>query len=181
MYLIRITPKGGLNPVDDGIVLVPQFKRLLDSKKYGVKMLTAVAMFYDYQSPFRLLDESKRKRRIAQSIWGQAKMPRAWNDEIVKDAIHAYKELQVDPIREHLEQLKKRLKNYDAELNKPLTKIDDMKKRLEVETKLDILKKKIEQVTSEVASRTQEIKIKGDRQMSWLEEQNHLEEMQRGI
>ena len=53
MYLLQINKKGDIYKDDSGIVLVPEFKKVLDTEKLGQTAMKWIALVFDYESPYR--------------------------------------------------------------------------------------------------------------------------------
>ena len=65
MYLLQINKKGNIHKEDNGVVLVPEFKSILDTEKLGQVALNWIAMVYDYESPYRHYTEKERIKAVS--------------------------------------------------------------------------------------------------------------------
>lgn len=176
MYLLRVKVKGSLAPYDDGVLLVPEFKTLLESPSYGEEYLKAIALYFDYQSPYRFRKEGhERESKIAAALFGQKKIP-TWESKEMKAAKRAYEYLQRDPIREHLLALEAQLSDFDAILRKKSKDVGEIQQKLKAMKEIKILRDQIGSVKDEISDSMQEVRIKGSKVQSWLEEQLFYEQ-----
>ncbi len=176
MYLIRVKARGSIALYDDGVLLIPEFKKIIESPSYGEDYLKAIALYLDYQSPFRFRAEGKERRsKIAAAVFGEQEIPK-WEGKDMKAARKAYSYLQQDPIRNHLQALEEQLKDFDNILKKKSKDVDDIQKKLKAMKEIKVLRTQISEVRDEVTDSLQEIKIKGNKIQSWLEERLFHEE-----
>ena len=184
MYLVRIKPNGMVDTRDDAIHSIPEWKYILDSKRMGERVFTAIALYEDYESPFRFREDGKdREKAIALARFQKTEIP-YWNEVKVKEARAAYRFLQRDPIREHLKSLEESLKNFDELLTKKPNDIKEANDNLALRKKVDIVRQEMYEVRAEIAEGAGQIQIKGKKVRSWLEvrefELDQLKKMEEG-
>lgn len=169
MYLIRVKTDGTIDTKDDGIWAVPEFEYILNSKRMGVKTLTAIALYEDYESPYRFHEEGhEREKAIALAKFQKTEIP-YWKHQKVEEARAAYRYLQRDPIREHLKSLEASLKNFDELLSSKPKDLKEANENLALRKKVDVVRQEMYEVRAEIAEGAGQIQIKGKKVRSWLE------------
>ena len=111
MYLLQVSKKGDIHREDNGIVLVPEFKKVLETEKLGQDAMKWIAMVYDYESPYRHYTEKERIKAVSMDLydsytWSGHKKPE------MKVAADKYKELQFDPLDEQLIAFNKKINEF---------------------------------------------------------------------
>lgn len=132
--------------------LVPEFRDLYKDKRYGYKFVKWVILYCYYDSPYADRDEKKRKEILDKDIFGEKK--NKTKDEVVKNAIKKFNDLQYDPLREQYRTYMQKIREFDeflkgAEINDPdeLKKVQDaMIKNTELHEKAVELRNKIKNV-----------------------------------
>lgn len=94
MYLLELNDEGLIDdtPTNTGWKAISVFRKVF--KKYGIKGLTCIALSADYQSMFRHYNDEDRPRRASDEIYGDRNHLDFQKDEILKEAIQKYKDLQ---------------------------------------------------------------------------------------
>ena len=117
MYLLKISKKGGeLIDEDNGILVVPEFVKVLEEKKLGNKAMKYVAFSQDYDSPYRYLNDKDRSRQICIDVWGKPDNS-ALKHPLMIAAIEKYRLLQRDPLDDQLEAFNRKIDQYTSLIN----------------------------------------------------------------
>lgn len=98
MYLCKVNTVTGLIDVaadQDGFYAIPEFRRLLNSKQYGLEKLTCVALVVDYESPIRMYHEKEKPFKAMDNVLNNRKLIN-WKSDEIQEALIAYKALQHD-------------------------------------------------------------------------------------
>lgn len=97
MYLVELDIKSGLLSMDvtnDSWMGIKCFKKLYEKK--GIEALTVVALTADYLSVLSHYPENDRFIRSLEEVYGD-RMKLKINDELIKECLSKYKQLQFNP------------------------------------------------------------------------------------
>ena len=99
MYLIEIDSSTGLakwKTQHDGIMVIPEFRALINNQEFGIECFTAVSLVVDWLSPIRHYSLSDRPKRAMYEV-SNNRSAFAWGSELVQKALNKYSELQYNP------------------------------------------------------------------------------------
>jgi hypothetical protein len=151
---------------DNNAVLHPDVVKL--SPELGVlseEEILFIILVYDYHSIYRQWNEEDRIRKAMVHVWNDNN-PKIMQSSKIQRAIEAYKALQYNP---KVEQVKR----YQMKIDQMIDTIEAETSVTAIKNARDIvsgLRKDILELENEISEQARKAgKVKGDRELSWLE------------
>ena len=176
MYLLQINKKGDIYKDDSGIVLVPEFKKVLDTEKLGQTAMKWIALVFDYESPYRHYIENERIKVVSKDLYDTY----SWsgvNKPEMKTAINKYKELQFDPLDEQLLAFNKKINEFTNLINNTFLNDENAEMLQKLMIGVEKILKTRQSLLDAIDRRGERQKIAGDKGLSFLERRKEIKEM----
>ena len=177
------------------IMKVDAFARLVKAPGYGWQGFKALDLCYAYKSFYGHLEEDIRKAKIVKDLFSK-KAFGGWETDVMKEAIEQYIDKQYDvemeAYRNNEEQIAS-TNNYISSLKLPadsdisiedgeVVDAESTMAKLKIayallDTQLDMRKRLRESLLGKLSDKGS--KIKGDKEVTWLERKNNEERMRR--
>tara|TARA_R100000808_G_C2151059_1_gene159978 strand:+ start:496 stop:1026 length:531 start_codon:yes stop_codon:yes gene_type:complete len=176
MYLLQINKKGDIYREDNGVVLVPEFKTVLETEKLGQTAMKWIALVYDYESPYRHYTEKERMKAVSMDLynsytWSGHKKPE------MKAAADKYKELQFDPLDEQLIAFNKKINEFTNLIDSMFLNEENAELLQKLMIGVEKILKTRQSLLDSIERRGQRQKIAGDKGLSFLENRKKIKEM----
>ena len=176
MYLLQINKKGDIYKDDSGIVLVPEFKKVLDSEKLGQTAMKWIALVFDYESPYRHYIENERIKVVSKDLYDTY----SWsgvNKPEMKTAVNKYKELQFDPLDEQLLAFNKKINEFTNLINNTFLNDENAEMLQKLMIGVEKILKTRQALLDAIERRGERQKIAGDKGLSFLENRKKIKEL----
>ena len=176
MYLLQINKKGDIYKDDSGIVLVPEFKKVLDTEKLGQTAMKWIALVFDYESPYRHYIENERIKVVSKDLYDTY----SWsgvNKPEMKTAVNKYKELQFDPLDEQLLAFNKKINEFTNLINNTFLNDENAEMLQKLMIGVEKILKTRQSLLDAIDRRGERQKIAGDKGLSFLERRKEIKEM----
>jgi len=161
MYgIFRIKSDNSVIIDKDALLLIPEIAKLSEKEtKY-------VVLVYDwYDSPLRKMPIERRRQMAKRKVWGDIKKDVEAPEYMIK-AIHAYKSICYDPVRDSADAFKQKIDF----LNRKVTQEDIiLKDAKEYVDQLQFFEKKLYELEDEIKRDEAIVEIKGKLKLSKLE------------
>ena len=134
--LFRIDTERGFIIKDERLLLVPEFKELINHESYQDALMVYVYAVCDYYSPYvRIAERAEREKLVALDLFKGDFAPQ--HDKRVKDAMAKYEELQQHPLMEQYKMMVVNWKSMSDEINDKARSSDlTIDRRIAVQEKL---------------------------------------------
>ena len=168
MYLLKISKKGSIHKDADAIMLIPEFRTLMRAEGMGEDAMKWVALMYDYESPYRYLNDEDRAKAISKDLFDTYN----WKGEkkaVVQAAIDKYKELQFDPLDEQLIAFNQKIDQLTKYMNNTRVTEDSVEGLQKLMIGIEKILKTRQTLLDVIERRGERQKIAGDKEMSFLE------------
>jgi hypothetical protein len=176
MYLLQINKKGDIHKDDNGVVLVPEFKAVLDSEGLGQTAMKWISLIYDYESPYRHYIEKERVKVVSKDLYDTYHWKGASRKEIV-EASNKYKELQFDPLDEQLFAFNKKINEFTNLIDKMFLNEENAELLQKLMIGVEKILKTRQALLDSIERRGSRQKIAGDKGLSFLENRKKIKEM----
>ena len=176
MYLLQINKKGDIYKDDSGIVLIPEFKKVLDTEKLGQTAMKWIALVFDYESPYRHYIENERIKVVSKDLYDTY----SWsgvNKPEMKTAINKYKELQFDPLDEQLIAFNKKINEFTNLINNTFLNDENAEMLQKLMIGVEKILKTRQALLDAIERRGERQKIAGDKGLSFLENRKKIKEL----
>ncbi len=176
MYLLQINKKGDIYKDDSGIVLVPEFKKVLDTEKLGQTAMKWIALVFDYESPYRHYIENERIKVVSKDLYDTY----SWsgvNKPEMKTAVNKYKELQFDPLDEQLLAFNKKINEFTNLINNTFLNDENAEMLQKLMIGVEKILKTRQALLDAIERRGERQKIAGDKGLSFLENRKKIKEL----
>ena len=176
MYLLQINKKGDIYKDDSGIVLVPEFKKVLDTEKLGQTAMKWIALVFDYESPYRHYIENERIKVVSKDLYDTY----SWsgvNKPEMKTAVNKYKELQFDPLDEQLLAFNKKINEFTNLINNTFLNDENEEMLQKLMIGVEKILKTRQALLDAIERRGERQKIAGDKGLSFLENRKKIKEL----
>ena len=176
MYLLQINKKGDIYKDDSGIVLVPEFKKVLDTEKLGQTAMKWIALVFDYESPYRHYIENERIKVVSKDLYDTY----SWsgvNKPEMKTAVNKYKELQIDPLDEQLLAFNKKINEFTNLINNTFLNDENAEMLQKLMIGVEKILKTRQALLDAIERRGERQKIAGDKGLSFLENRKKIKEL----
>ena len=175
MYLLQINKKGDIYKDDSGIVLIPEFKKVLDTEKLGQTAMKWIALVFDYESPYRHYIENERIKVVSKDLYDTYSWSGA-NKPEMKSAINKYKELQFDPLDEQLIAFNKKINEFTNLINNTFLNDENAEMLQKLMIGVEKILKTRQALLDAIERRGERQKIAGDKGLSFLENRKKINE-----
>ena len=176
MYLLQINKKGDIYKDDSGIVLVPEFKKVLDSEKLGQTAMKWIALVFDYESPYRHYIENERIKVVSKDLYDTYRWSGV-NKPEMKTAVNKYKELQFDPLDEQLLAFNKKINEFTNLINNTFLNDENAEMLQKLMIGVEKILKTRQALLDAIERRGERQKIAGDKGLSFLENRKKIKEL----
>jgi|TARA_Y100001973_G_C5187520_1_gene328845 hypothetical protein len=166
MYLLSINKAGDIHTDDDGLMLVPEFRVLVDA--YGDNAIKYVALICDYDSPYRHYNEKERTRAVSYDLFGVYQY-RHRSAKKIADAISKYKEMQFDPLDAQLQAFNEKIDEYTSLMKDVKITEDNAESMQKIMIGIEKILKTRQTLLDAIEKRGKRQKLMGDITMSFLE------------
>ena len=176
MYLLQINKKGDIYKDDSGIVLIPEFKKVLDTEKLGQTAMKWIALVFDYESPYRHYIENERIKVVSKDLYDTD----SWsgvNKPEMKTAVNKYKELQFDPLDEQLLAFNKKINEFTNLINNTFLNDENAEMLQKLMIGVEKILKTRQALLDAIERRGERQKIAGDKGLSFLENRKKIKEL----
>ena len=176
MYLLQINKKGDIYKDDSGIVLIPEFKKVLDTEKLGQTAMKWIALVFDYESPYRHYIENERIKVVSKELYDTY----SWsgvNKPEMKTAVNKYKELQFDPLDEQLLAFNKKINEFTNLINNTFLNDENAEMLQKLMIGVEKILKTRQALLDAIERRGERQKIAGDKGLSFLENRKKIKEL----
>ena len=176
MYLLQINKKGDIYKDDSGIVLVPEFKKVLDTEKLGQTAMKWIALVFDYESPYRHYIENERIKVVSKDLYDTY----SWsgvNKPEMKTAVNKYKDLQFDPLDEQLIAFNKKINEITNLINNTFLNDENAEMLQKLMIGVEKILKTRQALLDAIERRGERQKIAGDKGLSFLENRKKIKEL----
>ena len=176
MYLLQINKKGDIYKDDSGIVLVPEFKKVLDTEKLGQTAMKWIALVFDYDSPYRHYIENERIKVVSKDLYDTYSLSGV-NKPEMKTAVNKYKELQFDPLDEQLLAFNKKINEFTNLINNTFLNDENAEMLQKLMIGVEKILKTRQALLDAIERRGERQKIAGDKGLSFLENRKKIKEL----
>ena len=176
MYLLQINKKGDIYKDDSGIVLIPEFKKVLDTEKLGQTAMKWIALVFDYESPYRHYIENERIKVVSKDLYDTY----SWsgvNKPEMKTAVNKYKELQFDPLDEQLLAFNKKINEFTNLINNTFLNDENAEMLQKLMIGVEKILKTRQALLDAIERRGERQKIAGAKGLSFLENRKKIKEL----
>ena len=167
MYLLQINKKGDIYKDDSGIVLVPEFKKVLDTEKLGQTAMKWIALVFDYESPYRHYIENERIKVVSKDLY----------DTYSWSGVNKPEELQFDPLDEQLLAFNKKINEFTNLINNTFLNDENAEMLQKLMIGVEKILKTRQALLDAIERRGERQKIAGDKGLSFLENRKKIKEL----